>query len=390
MAGAHESSWSRRGYRWLTALVDLPASLDLGALERLVRQAFGDQATVVSVYQIRPWAVARCHLEGVEGAGTVIAKWLRSNPQGFRVQRRQIATEAAALELIGELAPAVGPSVAGRDLDHDLLIIEDLAPRRTLHSILSTGLSPAGHTGLHTYAATIGHLHAATATNESQGPWDKAARLPLGPQEATALLDRLEEIAPTSPDVRADVADAIAAIDEPGPFAAFSNGDSGANNCLVTVDGHNGRLIDFEHACYRHVLLDAAALHVPGSMWMTVADPVPLGIEDTYRRVAGEALPTVLDDALYGYGLSAACALTTLDKLQRFDKLDGRELGHHSRPQLVTTIERTVHTMERWGHLAAVKGWLADAAAALRIRWPDADIQFPDDYTLREPFEPDH
>ncbi|GAA5033300.1 hypothetical protein GCM10023317_85050 [Actinopolymorpha pittospori] len=125
-------------------------------------------------------------------------------------------------------------------------------------------------------------------------------------------------------------------MDDPGDLVAFSNGDGGANNCLVDADGGDGRLINFEHACWRHALLDAAALRVPGSMWMTVADPVPLGVEATYREAAGAGLPAVLDDKRYGFGLAAACAINAIETLQRFDKLDGREPGHHSRPQLPT------------------------------------------------------
>ncbi len=125
-------------------------------------------------------------------------------------------------------------------------------------------------------------------------------------------------------------------------------------------------------------------------MWMTVADPVPLAVEDTYRRAVGNAIPAVLDDALYGFGLAAACALRALSKLVRFEKLDGRAPGHHSRPQLITTIERSVATMDRWGELTAMSRWLTGVATALRSRWPDGDVEFPDNYTLREPFDPDH
>ena len=46
--------------------------------------------------------------------------------------------------------------------------------------------------------------------------------------------------------------------------------------------------------------------------------------------------------------------------------------------------------MQRWGQLDALAAWLAAIAQALRVRWPDADVGFPDDYTLRERFEPDH
>jgi len=98
----------------------------------------------------------------------------------------------------------------------------------------------------------------------------------------------------------------------------------------------------------------------------------------------------VLDDQSYGFGLAATCAVTALSRLHRFDMLDGRQRGHHSRPQLVATLDRSVSTMNRWGQLDALASWLAAIAHALRMRWTDADWAFPNDYTLREPFEPDH
>ncbi|MGI8793955.1 MAG: hypothetical protein ACR2H3_12420 [Acidimicrobiales bacterium] len=296
-----------------------------------------------------------------------------------------------ALKVVGKSAAGVAPSLLAYDVDRDFLITEDFAPRRTLHSVLSNGLATRGGiAGLHTFAATMARLHAATAAVPTGGPWDDSARILIRLESASSLLDRLHDLVPVTRGTRADVAAALAEIDQPEAFAAFSNGDSGANNCLVDADGGDGRLIDFEQACRRHVLLDAAALHVPGSMWMTVADPVPLGVERTYREVAGTALPAVLDDELYGFGLAAACAVTALTRLERFDKLDGRDPGHNSRPHLVTTLDRTVDTMTRWGELAGLASWLGEVARALRNRWPDADLAFPDDYTLREPFHPDH
>ena len=364
--------------------------LDVRLLERLVQGAFGERTSVVDVRQVRPWSVARCHLDGPDGPRTVIAKWLRSNPEGFRVDRRQIVTEAAALRLVGELAPRLAPALLAHDPAHDLLITEDLAPRRTLHSMLSPGLSPTGITGLHEFAGAIARLHVATAAAATPGPWAAEARIPVDRRSASAVLERLAELTEPTDAVRRDVDRAVAAIDAPGPFDVFSNGDSGANNVLVAADGADGRLIDFEHAGRRHGLLDVAALYVPGSMWMTIADPVPLGLEETYRTAAGEAMPAMLDDASFRSGLASACALRTLEKLRRFDKLDVRPPGHHSRPQLVATVERTIATLTHCDELLALRDWFEAVGLGVRARWPDADVTFPDDFTLRQPFDPDH
>jgi hypothetical protein len=54
-----------------------------------------------------PWPMARCHLDGFGTPRTVIVKWLRSNPEAFRVERRQIATGVSALQLVGQVAPSL-------------------------------------------------------------------------------------------------------------------------------------------------------------------------------------------------------------------------------------------------------------------------------------------
>jgi hypothetical protein len=275
--------------------------------------------------------------------------------------------------------------------------ITRIGERNPAHSRRS-GPTPVSRTGWlwgdHAAVAAgvlIARLHAAIpAIGSPAGSWDENSRVLLHRNGTTKLLDRLGELTPLTQQASSELDAALDEIDQPGDLTALSNGDSGANNCLVDDPGEDGRLIDFEHACWRHALLDVAALHVPGSMWMTVADPVPFGLDDTYRSVVGDALPAVQDDTRYGYELAAACAIKALEKTQRFDKLDQREPGHHSRPQLVTTIERTARTMHHWSQLPALAGWLDDLDVALRSRWPDADVDFPNDYTLREPFDPDH
>jgi hypothetical protein len=365
--------------------------VDIDVIEELVRRALGGGVVVGAVRQTRPWSVARCDLTGADGRASVIVKWRRSNPEGIRVERRLMATEVAALQLVNAAASDVAPTLLAHDLTRDVLVVEDLAPRRTLHSVLSNGLTPTGVAGLHTFAETIARVHATTASTESPGSaWDQTWRVPIARIDALELLDRLGELASTSQQARSELTAALDEIDGPGDLTAFSNGDSGANNCMVDSRGGDGRLIDFEHACWRHALLDVAALHVPGPMWRTIADGSSLGLDDTYRRVAGVALPAVHDDRRYGHGLAAACATSALGRLHRIDVLDAREPGHHSRPQMVSTIERAARTMQHWSQLPALADWLDELAVALRSRWPDADVDLDDDYTLREPFDPDH
>lgn len=181
--------------------------LDLGALTVLLQRCFGADVALIDVRRIRPWSVARCELRGTRSSVTVIVKWLRSNPEQFRVARRQIATEVAGLEFVNAVAPGIAPALLGHDLERDLLVTEDLAPRRTLHSMLSAGLAtPDGLVGLHTFAATMAGLHAATAGRDGSGTWDDASRVLITRANASRVLDRLDDLVPVSDRARADAA----------------------------------------------------------------------------------------------------------------------------------------------------------------------------------------
>jgi hypothetical protein len=71
-----------------------------------------------------------------------------------------------------------------------------------------------------------------------------------------------------------------------------------------------------------------------------------------------------------------------LDRLQRFALLDSRPAGHHSRAQMVSTLEAAARAAgELTSRLPALTDWVSAAAAALRRRWPDSDRLYPDAYT---------
>jgi hypothetical protein len=173
-----------------------------------------------------------------------------------------------------------------------------------------------------------------------------------------------------------------AVVFEPGPFLAFSNGDSGANNFLVT--GADGRIIDWERGGYRHALIDAASLYVPGPIWMTVADPIANGADRAYRDTLTQGVPEAMDDDAFALGMTAACIAKAVERLRRLAKLDARPAGHESRAQMISTLEAAGRAADHFGALPYRADWICASAATLRRRWPDADREFPDAYTTRE------
>jgi hypothetical protein len=351
------------------------------AIDQLLSDAFGS-AEVVGWHVLEPWSVLRAEL--VPGPpSTVIVKWLRDDPAGFRIDPAQQLTEFAALQFLCDLGLDLSPRVLAAKLPASVLVLEDLAPRAPLAALLaSRPHDPAAASGLVEFAAATGHLHAATAGHDERyhrrrlqhGPVDPVVerRRFFTPWPDVRALAQSLDVTLTAP-VEGDIARAIAELTEPGPFLAFSNGDAGVNNFLV-AERTDGRLIDFEFAGFRHALSDIACLYVPGPMWITVADPSSDGTEGGYRAAASDTIPEVTDDRRYGMGVGSAALCYALFRLSRLGRLDGRPPGEHSRLQMVATLEAVGTTAARFRVLPHLAGWTRRTADRLRRRWPDTDV----------------
>jgi hypothetical protein len=168
---------------------------------------------------------------------------------------------------------------------------------------------------------------------------------------------------------------------DPGPFLALANGDAQVNNVMLGDD--DGRLIDFEAAAFRHAVVSAAWIHMPGSAWITVASPRAQWLEDAFRAELAEAVPQATDDALFGEGMAAVCLCEAADRLSRFAILDARPPGHDSRLQMVFTLDAAAAAAARHGAFPRFAGWCERAGAWLRRRWPDANRSEVAPYTPR-------
>lgn len=352
-------------------------------VEHLLSDAFGAPVRIATWERIEPWFVVRCQLDDPPAGcpATVIVKSLREHPENFRTDPSQVATERAALEFVSDHVPELAPRLYASDLDAGVLVLEDLAPRVPLWDLLSARAAGA-EKGLMSFARALGTIGAWTAGLEQRYDRLRGAYGQLDPRVAREafLGSRWNEtrdllsaigVAHTAAAER-DIAGVYETLDEPGVFLGFSNGDPGANNYLV--DGADGRLIDFEFAGFRHVLHDASCLYVPGSMWMTVGDPVAEGHERVYREALSTGISEASNDRLFGNGIAAACIAFAIARLHRMPRIDARAPGHESHLQMITTVEAAARTATTHDAFPDAAGWLADVSTRLRDRWPDADV----------------
>ena len=341
-----------------------------GSIDRLLSDTFGNTVAVTAVERIEPWSVFRVHLDGEPGS--VVVKRLRDDPNGWRTDPAQVATEVAALRLVEKLGLDIAPRVLAADSAAHVIVLEDLHPRVPLPHVLIDGDRPLGRDGLVEFAGTLGTLNAATAGRDVSLPAP-----PISPEDAELALWReaLRAVegfgvgVPTG--VRSDISTMFDELGAPGPFLALSNGDAGTNNFLV-APGLPGKLIDFEFARFRHALMDAVHIHVQSPQWVTLPDPRPQ--EDTYRSTLSAGVPEAEDDSCFDAGLVAACLAYALVRLNRLEKLAQRPRGELSRLQLVATLEAASRVAIDRGYLRELGGWCSEVAAMIRRRWPDTDV----------------
>jgi hypothetical protein len=353
----------------------------LQQIEGLLSGALEAPVRVHRATRLAPWSVLRCELDAAPGS--VVVKWLRDDAGSFRTDPRQVATERAALEFLADIGFAQAPRLIAADLAAGVLVLEDLSPCTPLADLIRRDGAAAARASLTAFAETMGALGAATVGRAAEY---EAIRARYGAPDATqgialglgagwpdtrACLQSLGQA--MSGAAEAELAGVVAALLEPGPFLAFSNGDAEANNFLVRQSG--GKLIDFETAAFRHALASATWIHAPGPAWITVSAPdVAAELEAAYRRALGTGIAQAADDRQFGLGMAAACAALAYERLNRFARLDARPAGDASRVQMVATLEAAAGVARRHRALPDLSGWMLRTAGWLRRRWPDADV----------------
>ncbi|SPL98406.1 unnamed protein product [[Actinomadura] parvosata subsp. kistnae] len=349
--------------------------------------------TMVEWTRLEPWRVARARTDRGE---SVIVKWAGPHPDRRYSEEWRLRTEVAALRFLADdLGVRLAPRVLAEDLAAGQVVLEDLAPRTALDGLLRRDGAAAHLARLTAFARIRGELGAVTAGHASRyerrrralGPVDAAADL-LGhaaPIRTSGVPEAGRLGVPLRGGAERELATALDELADPGPFLVLSNGDPEANNVLVHERGPvDARLIDFEFAAFRHALHDAVPLHVPGPAWMWVTADALGELGDVYRRALAAGVPQAEDERRYGLGLTAACVAWALTRLRRLPALDTRPAGDTSRAQLVATLEAAARTADACRALPRLAGWCRHLADALRLRWPDADL----DVTALAPYTP--
>ena len=369
----------------------------------LVRRLFGREVSIGAVEFPGAWAVARLRLEHAPMA-SVVVKWLRSDPGGWRTDPRQQFTEAAALRYLHTLCPGLVPQVLGSEFDHPLekttrdgiLILEDLDPRISLYAaIRQLGVDKTEQArrsflmaGARLITATVGRepeVRKLLGDNASIDPEHGRVR-PLGKPwpRMRAMIEGFG--VSVSPAADAEYQRLYAYFAEPGAFLTLSNGDMATNNYLVDpADQTDGRLIDFEFAHCDHALTHVAGLYVPGPPWMVINDPIAAELEEDFRTALATTIGAAGDDRIFHRGVAAGCVAMGFERCGNLPKMDARPAGDASRAQRVYTLETAARVADARGYWPALAALQYDLAQALRRRWPEvtADPRSLPPYTPR-------
>ena len=247
-------------------------------------------------FGISPWPhVTRDTIQADTGlvASSVVVK-VRRPAVHRRSEPEQFHNEQVALEFLTVSGSAVGPRLLTSDNEAGILVMEDLGAGPALEDLLAGRDAFRAEQGLVAFSAALGQMHAATAGHAPEyyqmrsryGPVDPA--FDIGIERAFRHLQEItasRSYLPALHDIGPDVDEILRVLSEPGPYLAFSNGDTSPANCRVSGDGL--RFLDFEHACFRHALLDVAAVRFPFPAcpcWSRLPEEVGQRAEDAYRK----------------------------------------------------------------------------------------------------------
>ena len=325
---------------------------------------------------------------------SLVVKWVRPDEPlhpGWRTHPGQILREHATLRFVTDVVGPIAPVPVA--CSADLLVMEDLAPRTTLHDVLLADPDEPALAGLEEMVDLLATLHAGTRHRQEA----YAARLPDGwttsrptwsdpvgadgpaRHHAPVALDvaglgyRTGSAPRPDDDAAVELDDLTRRLVEPGEFHALSTGDAGPNNVLIAPE-LTARLIDAEFAGYQHALTDLLSLYLPHPAWVTAMDPVGAGLEQRYRDAMAPVAPVFADDVAFGWELAAAAVAYATDRLSRFERCDDRPAGDPSRLQLLITAETAASLLRDRSAYPAIAAWLADVGGALRRRWPETDL----------------
>jgi hypothetical protein len=293
-------------------------------------------------------------------------------------------TEWASLAFLDELPAARGavPRFLGGDAAGRLVVMEELAPGRTLHELLERGTRAEAETALHRLAQQTARLPVAALGGEERF-WEIRAALPAAgeidhrreaegwlaarPRRAE-WLDAAGCVVPKGFETAQELVAATYA--DPGPWLSFTHGDPAPSNVHLAAD--TLALIDFEYGAFRHALYDITA-------WDTLC-PLPrrsvAAMRQWFQAALARALPTARGDAAFALAWATMCAYRGLAILSWVApavlEADRPWVGEWTaRRAVLAAAERTAEATHDTTELAPIAEATAALTHALRRRWPE-------------------
>jgi hypothetical protein len=306
---------------------------------------------------------------------------------------------AQFLDSLG-LKPRLSPRFYGGDRELGLVVLEDLGDGECLADVLQGDDANRAEAFLFTYVTTLGRMHAATAGKEAEFLRLRDGLSPRAETERSRIGDWLTDELPKfraacqtlgvelASGFDADIATITEIIEDPGPFLAFTPGDSCPDNHRILPDGM--RLFDFEWCEYRHALSDIVYTRVPfPTCWCVNRLPadLPDRLEAAYRAELVKGCPEAADDALFFKALVAMCGYWTTRTLgwSLAGALEKDESWGISsmRPRALLRLDTLIVASEQFGHLPALATTASHLVMKLRSLWPP-ETEMP----LYPPFRP--
>ena len=292
----------------------------------------------------------------------------------------------AGLDFLTEISEGMSsaPECYGGDREAGLFVMQDMGSPRRLDHILQGDDAEEAEQALIQLAISLGRMHATSIGKQAMFEEKREALGPTKRFSLSWLRVRTRELEETldlgiGPEVNEQIDDCIAALENPGPFAAYVHHDPCPDNCLW-VNGQV-KLLDFENGAYRHALIDGTYGRILfPSCWCVNQLPghIPLRMEDEYRNELIAGCSEAGDDALYRQAVLFACAKGAVGSWWPGQMEEDNEWGIATHRQRVLLRYYLFARMtEEYGQLEALGRWVDLAGVKLRETWGEvADMPY--------------
>jgi hypothetical protein len=316
----------------------------------------------------------------------------------------RLLCEWTATQFLGRFAgePPLSPRCYGGDREEGFVLLEDLGEGPRLRELLLGNDPAAAEAALLGYASTLGRLHGATCGREGEylQLWETLGSpcTPVRQREAESLRKnwrRIEALGsslrvPWPQGLQTGIEQVLAALRDPGPLLALTQGDYFPANDMV-VNGQL-RLYDFECAAFRHALFDGFVKPDPPP-WRRHHLPAELEqrFETIYRSELIQGCPEASDEEWYARAalemrMARAVGDTAwyLEMALEQDRHWEGDLTEAERATSPTVRQRTLLVLEgaaaateQIGHLEALGAAAQCLADRLHSLWQPAPYEFP-------------